>query len=553
MSVRLWFSVAQEAHSLHPDGLAELIHAARLLQAVSCCKEALQVPGKAGRLAGDIHNTVHPVGEDLRQGFGMNALPRRIQNDHIRLFFHFIQDLQHIPGQESAVLKAVQHRVLPGGGNRVLHDLHADNLLRHRGKKLGDGPGAAVQVKNFQSFCVFNVIPDYRVQNLCRQRIGLEKGERADSEFKSQKSLIEPVFPVKDPGLVALHYVRQRIVDDMHDPHDPALKGKRKKHLLQRLQIVLLLAGGNKMDQDFPCRHSSSQDKMAQISRVLHFMIVGDIALPEIIPHAYKNIRHILMDQLTVVCIQHVVGAAFFVQAQRQRPVLIFVAEGKLHLIPVSEFFRTSVDSLPDIIRLSFAVRLPALYQDRLQQLPDLPFLHLKLGFIRHSLIHTASAGGKRTAHRFPCLQRRFLRHLQKPALHFSFPFLLHRKPDLLPGNAVFHCNLLFPGLYAPLVGKIHFLNNTLVYFAFFHSPPVPVIYRSRRLPEGNAALSHRIFTLKQPRHKTGAAAHKLILLRLQNNRRNRRRNPLQNLPDNPEQRSDILQTQWPSLQRLCR
>src|SRR5699024_8820570 len=55
------FSFAQEAHGFYPDGLAELVYAARLLQAVSCCEEALQIPGKTGRLARDIHNTVHPV------------------------------------------------------------------------------------------------------------------------------------------------------------------------------------------------------------------------------------------------------------------------------------------------------------------------------------------------------------------------------------------------------------------------------------------------------------------------------------------------------------
>src|SRR5699024_3971382 len=100
----------------------------------------------------------------------------------------------------------------------------------------------------------------------------------------------------------------------------------------------------------------------------------------------------------------------------------------------------------------SFAFRLPALYQDRLQQLPDLPFLHLKLRFIGHGLIHAASAGGKRTAHRFPRLQRRFLLTSRSRPCTLPFRFFCTANLTFCPGMPFFTVTCSSPVCMRPLV-----------------------------------------------------------------------------------------------------
>ena len=112
------------------------------------------------------------------------------------------------------------------------------------------------------------------------------------------------------------------------------------------------------------------------------------------------------MHQLTVICIQDIIGAALLVQAQRKRTILIFITKRKFHFVAVTEFDRASVDSFPFKIGPAFCIRLSALDQCILQKLPDLCFLHLKLILIRHGLIHTSATGRKITAHRLPCLLR---------------------------------------------------------------------------------------------------------------------------------------------------
>lgn len=75
----------KQSHCFRPYCFTELIYAACLFQTITCCKKCLQVTCKTGRLTGNIYDTVHTVGKDLRQCFRMNAVTRRIQHDHIRL------------------------------------------------------------------------------------------------------------------------------------------------------------------------------------------------------------------------------------------------------------------------------------------------------------------------------------------------------------------------------------------------------------------------------------------------------------------------------------
>ena len=128
------------------------------------------------------------------------------------------------------------------------------------------------------------------------------------------------------------------------------------------------------------------------------------------------------------------------------------------------------MNTFPFKISLPFCIHLTALDQCFFQKFSDLCFFHFQLILIGHRLIHTSTACRKITAHRFSCLQRRFLQHFHNPSLCSSGTFLLNHKTHLLSRNAVldqyfliFHINITF-------VWKINFLYYAFVNFTFFHS-----------------------------------------------------------------------------------
>ena len=378
--------------------LAELVHAAGTLDLVAGGEEGGEVPGQAGGFAGDVDDVFYAVCKDLWKSLGVDAVAWGIQDDHVRLLGKVIQRLQYISGDETAIGQAVKGSVYFGCFYSFLHNLHADHFFCYRSKKLGDGSGAAVKVKHFLILGIPNVIPHNGIQYFCCQRVRLEEGKGADLKAQAQKCLIKIILSIKNLRLIALHHIRQGIVDDVHDPHDFALKRKGEQSGNQRRIVVLGLACGNHVNQNLSGGYPSSKKQMAQISGVLHFLIMYSSKLCEKVQHAGKNGSHVRMHQLTIGCSQHIIGASFLVKSQRQGTVLKLIPKREFHLIPVSKLNGTSMDSLP--------VKIHVLPNCCLKKTLHLIFFHLQLLFVRHGLIHTASAGRENATDRFPHLKR---------------------------------------------------------------------------------------------------------------------------------------------------
>ena len=133
----------------------------------------------------------------------------------------------------------------------------------------------------------------------------------------------------------------------MHDSHNFTLQRKCQQFLFQWFQIMFFLTGGNHMDQDFSCSHTAAEKQMAQITCVLHLFIIGNITFQKVFMNTGKDLSHIFMNQLTVICCKHIISTAFFVQSQSQWTIFICISKRKLHFIAVSEFRRTSMNPLP--------------------------------------------------------------------------------------------------------------------------------------------------------------------------------------------------------------
>ena len=167
---------------------------------------------------------------------------------------------------------------------------------------------------------------------------------------------------------------------------------------------------------------------------------------------------------------QDIVGASLFMKSERQRAVLVFIAEGKLHFIPVCKLLRTSLDAKERRIGLPRLIDLAGLHEGIVEQFFHLPGLHCKLILITHRLVHASAAGRENTADRIALFHRGFFCYFEQAALHAVLSFFVDLKADLLSRNCIFHGNHLALHMYTSFIREIDSFHDSLVNFSFFHS-----------------------------------------------------------------------------------
>src|SRR5699024_10486988 len=101
--------------------------------------------------------------------------------------------------------------------HRYLDDLDADHFFGYLCRDLGDGTCSAVQVKNNFVLRISDIFPCSLIQYLGPQRIRLEKGERCNLEFQSQKFLVKVVLSVQDFCSFIFHRVSQAVISCMQN------------------------------------------------------------------------------------------------------------------------------------------------------------------------------------------------------------------------------------------------------------------------------------------------------------------------------------------------
>ena len=192
----------------------------------------------------------------------------------------------------------------------------------------------------------------------------------------------------------------------MQDSHDLPFQRKRHKTFHQFRKIRIQLRSRYQIDQDLPGCISPTHQQMPQISLMAHLMIIGKSLFLTVIQHTGQNLRQIFMYQLTVGCGQHIIGTSLFMESQCQRAVFFGISEREFHLIAVTEFCRTSLDSLKNIIRVSVFIHLPTVFDRCVQESADLLLLHLQLVAVIHGLIHASSTLRKDGTDRFSRFKR---------------------------------------------------------------------------------------------------------------------------------------------------
>ena len=198
-------------------GRGEQVNAGNSLQPVAMRQKDREISGKARGFAGNVDNLVDAVGDDFGQGFWVNPLAGRVENDGVGLVRNFVENLQNIAGEKTAVVEMIQSGVFTGCLHGLLYDLHTNDLFRHRSDDLCDGSGTAVEVED-------SLIPDISqkfsggaVKDLRASGVCLEKGKRSDAEPETEKLLVEIVSSVEQIGAIVTDDIRDGVVYGMQN------------------------------------------------------------------------------------------------------------------------------------------------------------------------------------------------------------------------------------------------------------------------------------------------------------------------------------------------
>ena len=225
----------------------------------------------------------------------MDSFARWIKNDEVRFFFDFIDHLQHVSGEETAVGKAVCLCVLFCSCNSFFHDFHTDHFFCDRCKDLGDGSGSAVEVEDRAVFRLADELAGGAVENFRAKGIGLEEGERGDLEFQSEEFFIEVVLSVEHFCLIALYNICQGIIYDMEESDNLSFQRQTKHFLHERHQIPLFLACGDEIYQDFSGILGSSHQQVAQVTLVAYLVVVTCVPLFKVRQHAEDGVDFVTL------------------------------------------------------------------------------------------------------------------------------------------------------------------------------------------------------------------------------------------------------------------
>ena len=191
------------------------------LNTISGFHKGRQIADERGRFAGDIDEAVGGEIKDLGQGLGMDAIPRGIQDNGIRMHGEGIDLLKYIPGDEVTVVQMIAFGIDPGSLNGFFHDFDpGDRFRTGTGQDLRDGAGPAVQVKNLSTAYIAGKVPDNGVELFSAFGIGLEKREGKDLKGQPQQFLDQRRFSVKDLHRIILHDIGIPVIGRMQDTAD---------------------------------------------------------------------------------------------------------------------------------------------------------------------------------------------------------------------------------------------------------------------------------------------------------------------------------------------
>ena len=153
----------------------EEVDSAAPLHPVPCRLNRCQIILQTGRFAGNVYDRIHAEPQDLRHRLRMDPLTGRVQNDHIRLLFQFIDYFQDIAADEVTVRKVVPLSIADRSLHSLRHNLNTCHVLCHRRQDLGDRPGSAVEVEDDLILRISDVFPGCLIEDLRPPGIRLEK------------------------------------------------------------------------------------------------------------------------------------------------------------------------------------------------------------------------------------------------------------------------------------------------------------------------------------------------------------------------------------------
>ena len=201
-------------------------------------------------------------------------------------------------------------------------------------------------------------------------------------ECKAQ-DLFHIVIPAPENfQLLTDHCVSQTVVKGPQNPDECILQRKALQHRYEFLLHESRLRRSDDIDQDLPGPHALPENQVPH-QTLMAFLVIKRIApLPAEFQYCRKDHVEIRIYQLALVHGDDGHEVLLPVHAQGHFAIFDEVAEGILHLVPVSVPGRAPLDGIDPVWH----------HLIRLQQAADFFFLLGKLLFIRYTLMDAPSA-----------------------------------------------------------------------------------------------------------------------------------------------------------------
>ena len=171
----------------------------------------------------------------------MHAVPRRVENNQIRLFLNLINYAQNISGNECTIGNSVFLRVLTCRRHRLFNDLNTDHFRSRRRNELRNRARPAVKIKDNRLFIhpVFrafrrdpsDIVSRDTVQHFGAIAVRLEERKRRYKKPQTEDLLFKRCLPIQDLCSLVLDNIRYRIIFRVQDACEPALQGQRHQRI----------------------------------------------------------------------------------------------------------------------------------------------------------------------------------------------------------------------------------------------------------------------------------------------------------------------------------
>lgn len=319
----------------------ELVECHAGLDGVAAGAEEGEVLHLCRGIAGDVDDLSGCGGDELGDGFGVNALARRIKEDDVGPLAgvgEALKFVEHVGGDELDVGKVVFEGGLSGFFDGFFDDFHADDALGVTGDDLRQGSGAAVEVVDGLAAHVTGQGDGFGVEILRAVHVGLKEREGSDVKGEVEERFVHFVATVPEVQFFRDDGIGIGIVRGVKNAHQGQIQRQRREPFAEFSPFVGRKGvgrRGDEVDHERAGGEGGAEDEVAQESGFSRAMVGRPAFAVAIGLDSVAQAIEVLRDDAAVRRRYNIVEMTWLMESQRQGAAGRLVAEGVFHFVAI--------------------------------------------------------------------------------------------------------------------------------------------------------------------------------------------------------------------------